>query len=128
MFKFSEKSQNNRDTCHPNLIVLFDTALKTSPLDFSIICGYRGKSEQEQAYEDHTSKLHFPHSKHNSSPSLAADIQPYPYTDEAKKDPNHTKFRELSLHIKKVAKDLGIPVINGGLDWDRDWFHWELVL
>jgi len=107
MFEFSIKSQNNRDTCHPNLIVLFDTALKTSPIDFSIICGY---------------------SKLNSSPSLAADIQPYPYTDEDKKDINHTKFRELSLHIKKVAKDLGIPVINGGLDRDYDWFHWELVL
>jgi peptidoglycan L-alanyl-D-glutamate endopeptidase CwlK len=128
MFEFSKRSQNNRDTLHPNLIVLFDTALKTSPIDYSIICGYRGKEDQNQSYKEHKSDFQFPHSKHNSSPSLGADIQPFPYTDEDKNDPNHTKFRELSLHIAKVAKDLEIPVINGGLDWGHDWFHWELVL
>jgi peptidoglycan L-alanyl-D-glutamate endopeptidase CwlK len=128
MFFLSERSANNRDTCHPNLIELIDASIITTSIDFSVISGGRGEKEQNLLYEKGYSKLKYPHSKHNTIPSHAFDAQPYPYTKEDKEDPNHTKFRLLNEHIKKIAKDLDIPVINGGLDWGWDWFHWEIVL
>lgn len=128
MFKFSKRSQENLEGCHSNLIELFEAALKTSPIDFSVICGHRDEGLQIIAFARKTSRLEYPNSKHNSNPSLAVDVQPYPYTQENINDIEHTKFRLLNEHIKKVADELGIPVLNGGLDWGWDWFHWELVL
>lgn len=128
MFNFSRRSEQNRDTCHSNIIEWLNEGLKTSPIDFSIIFGYRGMSLQNRLFKQGFSKVKYPHSKHNSSPSLAVDIQPYPYTNEDKKDPKHTKFKLLNEHLRDVAKDLDIPMLNGGLDWGWDWFHWELIL
>lgn len=127
MFKFSKTSQDNRDTCHPDLIKLMDASIKSSPIDFSIICGHRGAEAQNEANENGFSDLRYPLSKHNMIPSDGIDIQPYPYTQEDKNDLNHAKFKILSKHIKSVAKKLDIDVINGGLDWGKDWFHWERV-
>lgn len=123
MFKFSERSQNNLNACHPNLIELMEVALKSSPIDFSIICGHRDEEEQNKAYRDNKSDLKYPESKHNEIPSLAVDIAPYPINW---KDIN--KFIELSEHIKKVAHDLDIPIWFGG-DWKsrKDYPHYELL-
>lgn len=128
MFKFSTKSLNNLSSCHPNLIILMEEALKTTSIDFSIICGYRGKQEQNDAFARGASKVKYPNSMHNQNPSLAVDIRPYPYIEVDRKDKNHTKFKVLNNHIKKVAEELGIPVLNGGLTWQWDWYHWELIL
>ena len=125
-YAFSKSSLERLAACHKDLITLMTTAIKTSSIDFSIICGYRGEAEQNKHYENGTSKVKFPHGKHNSLPSLAVDIQPYPYTKADQYDNTHAKFRKLSEHIKKIAKELGIGVINGGLDWGWDWFHWEV--
>ena len=128
MFKFSKRSQENLDTCHSNLICLIEESLKNSPIDFSVTCGYRGKKAQNDFYARGASKVKYPNSMHNQNPSLAVDIQPHPYTKADRKDKNNTKFKILNNHIKKVAEELDIPVLNGGLTWRWDWFHWELVL
>jgi peptidoglycan L-alanyl-D-glutamate endopeptidase CwlK len=46
--------------------------------DFSVICGFRGEKEQNEAYASGNSKLKWPQSKHNKTPSEAVDIVPYP--------------------------------------------------
>ena len=48
---------------------LFNEVIKDR--DCTILCGYRGKEEQEKAVSEGNSKLHYPHSKHNYNPSCA---------------------------------------------------------
>lgn len=45
--------------------------------DFTIICAHRNKAAQDEAYKTGASKLKWPQSKHNTSPSCAVDIAPY---------------------------------------------------
>jgi hypothetical protein len=123
MFKFSRSSLAKLETCHPDLIRLMEAAIKSSPMDFSIICGYRGEEEQKRAHDDGKSFLKFPESKHNKKPSMAVDIAPYPIDWD-----NIKRFIKLSEHIKQTAKDLNISIWYGG-DWKslKDSPHYELV-
>jgi peptidoglycan L-alanyl-D-glutamate endopeptidase CwlK len=105
-----------------------EEALKTTLIDFSIICGYRGKQEQSNAFAHGASKVQYPNSMHNQNPSLAVDIRPYPYTEADQNDKNHIKFKILNNHIKKIAEELDIPCFNLGLKHGWDYYHWELIL
>jgi uncharacterized protein YcbK (DUF882 family) len=126
-YKFSKRSLEKLDTCHPDLIKLMMAAIDNSPIDFSIICGYRNKEAQNTAYRSGNSKVQYPFSKHNKMPSLAVDIQPYPYTEEDMADVKHKKFKKLNEHIRDIANKLEISVFNMGLAKGWDWYHWELV-
>jgi hypothetical protein len=46
-----------------------EEALKTTLIDFSIICGYRGKQEQSNAFAHGASKVQYPNSMHINSRS-----------------------------------------------------------
>lgn len=127
MYKFSERSLRNLNECDERLIKLMTKSIKTSPYDFSVICGHRNEKDQNKEYADGNSELKFPYGKHNSYPSKAVDVQPYPYTKADIKDKDNIKFKLLTEHIRKTAERLGIEVINGGLEWKWDWFHWQLV-
>lgn len=82
--------------------------------DIVILCGFRGKDEQEKAVAEGKSKVHFPNSKHNVTPSLAVDIAPYPI------DWNDMKrWWHLAGYVKATAERLGIK-IRQGADWDGD--------
>jgi peptidoglycan L-alanyl-D-glutamate endopeptidase CwlK len=120
MAKFSKASLARLKTCHPDLQKICNELIKRT--DFSITAGHRGEAEQNKAYEDGHSKLKYPESKHNTYPSLAIDIVPYP-VDWSNIDP----FKALAVEFKKVAKELGIEVVWGG-DWKtfKDYPHYEL--
>lgn len=122
MFYLSKKSLERLHTCDGQLILLFETAIKTSPLDFCIICGHRGKSDQETAFLQGRSKLHYPFSKHNLRPSLAVDAAPYPIDWD-----NIQGFIRLSMHIQKVAKELEMLISWGGYWKMKDYPHYELI-
>jgi hypothetical protein len=121
MYKFSDKSIERLNTCHPDLIKLFNEVIKG--MDCSIICGYRGEKEQNLAYESGYSQLKYPDSKHNKQPSLAVDVLPYPtlYSDSR-------AIYHLAGYIKGIAEGLGIKIQWGG-DWKTfiDAPHWELM-
>jgi peptidoglycan L-alanyl-D-glutamate endopeptidase CwlK len=123
MFKFSKQSQDKLNTCHLDLIKLMETAIKSSPIDFSIVCGYRGEKDQNKAYREGNSDLLYPHSRHNKIPSLAIDIAPYPIDWD-----DIDRFVELHKHVDKVAKELGISIWWGGY-WNdpKDYGHYELI-
>jgi len=74
--KFSQKSLDKLHDCHPLLQMVMLSAIKKT--DFSVICGFRGEKEQNEAYASGNSKLKWPQSKHNKTPSEAVDIVPYP--------------------------------------------------
>ena len=61
---------------HRDLRRLFTEVAKETPIE--IICGHRGKYEQDKAFKEGKSKLPFPKSKHNSYPSKALDVCPAP--------------------------------------------------
>lgn len=76
MPRFSSKSLSKLSTCHIDLQVLFFEVIKM--IDCTVLEGHRGQVEQEAAFAAGNSKLHYPDGKHNSMPSNAIDVSPYP--------------------------------------------------
>lgn len=95
-FKLSKKSQERLETCDDRLITIVSDVLKV--MDITILCGHRGKEEQEKAFSEGKSCAHFGQSKHNSYPSLAVDIAPYPINWDVK-DPRWNIICDLVLYI-----------------------------
>ncbi len=118
---FSAQSLARLGTCHPSLQLLACEILKE--MDIAVVYGYRGEAEQNAAYAAGTSKLQFPRSKHNASPSNAVDLAPYPidWNDIA-------RFEQMGRIAKEKAAMLGIAIKWGG-DWMafKDYPHIELA-
>lgn len=117
-------SNRELDTCHPTLQRLIrevDRRLAASPraqrLDLKVVKGHRNKAEQHAAFLAGDSKLDWPDSQHNTLPSTAVDIGPYPL------DWKDTElFMLLIGYVLAVADDLGIDIEVGALwpgHWDR---------
>lgn len=128
-YRYGKTSNARLNTCHPDLIRLFDYAIlhEDCPCDISIVCGYRDQEAQEEAYHLGNSKAHFGQSPHNYEPSFAVDAAPYvkgvgiPWDDLP-------LFRELAAHIKACADELGIDVVWGGnFTSFVDMPHWEIA-
>ena len=127
MPRLSNKSKAFLGTCDPKLIGIFTEVIKT--YDFSVIFGHRGKEMQDKFFVDGTSQLPWPQSKHNTNPSRAIDVTPYPTMWE-----DIEKFLELATYVFAEASRQEVQLIWGG-HWvnytnrgyyDRDWAHWEL--
>ena len=126
---FGERSKKNLATCHEDLQKLFNEVIKY--FDCSVICGHRGKKEQDEAYHNGHSLLKFPKSKHNKSPSQAADVIPYPIDWQ-----DHDRFYMFVGIVRGIAAMMDIP-IRCGADWNgnmdlkdqnfHDLPHFELV-
>ena len=78
-YGFGKRSNANIDTCHPDLQLILREALADSDVDFSVTEGHRSTERQiflhsiGKSTRDGVSRL----SKHQSSPSMAADIVIY---------------------------------------------------
>lgn len=120
-FKLSKKSKERLETCDDRLITIVSDVLKV--MDITILCGHRGKEEQEKAFSEGKSRAHFGQSKHNSYPSLAVDIAPYPINWDVK-DPRWNIMCDLVLY---VAERYGIKM-RLGRDFTnlKDYPHVEL--
>lgn len=112
MAKFGRSSRARLDTCHPDLQRLFEEVVKT--WDCSVLQGTRDEETQNRLFDEGKSKLRWPESKHNSLPSNAVDVAPYPI------DWNDTgRFYMFVGYTKRVAEEMGIK-IRVGADWDSD--------
>ena len=111
--------------CHPDLQRLFNEVAKLR--EFAVICGYRDKDAQNQAYNQGRSKLTWPNSKHNVMPSLAVDVMPWTTEEPHIRWNDIPEIREFAIIVKGMADKLGIKVQWGG-DWPqfKDCVHWEL--
>lgn len=126
MPKFSQRSLDRLNTCHPLLRRLMNSVVQE--IDITILCGFRGQEEQDAAFNKGTSKLKWPRSKHNISPSMAVDVAPYPidWHDEL-------RFRKMGETVKQhwermpPEERLGYKLSWGG-DWKsfKDFPHFEL--
>ena len=112
MPKFGKTSKKRLETCEEELQSLFNEVVKY--FDCSVLVGYRGRNEQDTAYESGHSKVKWPDGKHNSRPSFAADVAPYPIDWE-----DRERFIYFGGFVKGCAYRMDIPLRWGG-DWDND--------
>lgn len=123
---FSQIEQDRLLTCDPKLIKLMIEVDKMYPV--FIICGHRGKADQEDAVRRGVSKLHFPYSKHNGLPSMAVDIAPNPDKNDKTLEWNNIKeFERMCSFVELKAKELGIKIRLGRDFSFKDYPHIELV-
>lgn len=102
--------------------------------DISLIKGHRNQREQDEAFRKGTSQLKWPHGKHNSLPSTAVDLQPYPPPEDDKR--LWAALGYIAGAAIEYAKSVNVE-LRWGFDWDRDGdltdnefmdgFHLELV-
>jgi len=120
-YHYSKRSTERLGTCHRDLQTIFREVIKY--VDVSIICGHREEDAQNKAYAEGNSNRHWPNSKHNSFPSLAVDVVPYPVDWN-----DMNRFYELHGVIVVIAEQMRIPIIWGG-HWQNliDLPHYELV-
>lgn len=121
MYHFSRRSKKNLSTCEPALQEVLNEAIKH--FDFSVIDGHRDMETQNKYFNDGVSKVRWPNSKHNSYPSRAVDIVPYPGGFEN----GNEAFDRMATYVLSSAANLGIRLDWGG-HWQSfpDYAHFEL--
>ena len=112
MPKFSEKSLAKLTTCDPLLQRVFREVVQN--FDCTILEGYRDKDRQNQMVAEGKSQVRWPDGKHNTVPSCAVDVTPYPIQWDDRE--RQTLF---AGYVLATAKAMGINLRWGG-DWDRD--------
>ena len=108
MAKFGKVSRDRLATCDRRLQNIMNEAIKE--IDFCIVCGYRGKEDQEKAFAEGKSFARFGQSKHNKKPSLAVDIAPFVNGNISWE---HKDFLPVLAVIERIAKEHNIKIILG---------------
>ncbi len=113
MPSFSARSLEKLNTCDERLQKIMKEAIKH--VDFTILEGHRDEETQNEYFRQGKSKLKYPKGKHNSIPSKAIDVAPYPI------DWSDTRrFDHLAGIIVGIGLTMGIKLRWGG-DWDGDY-------
>lgn len=117
-----KRSQKHRDSCVDELADVLDDAINN--YDFSVIWGHRGEKAQNKAFNEGNSKARWPMSKHNTKPSKAFDVVPYPLGFKASDE----EFYIMALHIFAAAVRQGVKIKWGGhFKSIRDLAHFEII-
>ena len=109
---FSDKSISKLATCDPRLQRVFHEVVRT--FDCTILEGHRDKERQNRMVDEGKSQVRWPDGKHNTVPSMAIDVTPYPVVWDDRE--RQTLFAGFVL---ATAKAMDIDLRWGG-DWDRD--------
>jgi peptidoglycan L-alanyl-D-glutamate endopeptidase CwlK len=117
MPKFGQRSKDNLSTADPDLQRLFNEVIKT--YDCTILCGHRGKEDQNRAFHEGRSKVQWPNGKHNRMPSDAVDVAPWFSEKPHIRWEDKEKFYHFAGYVQAVADQLGIKIRWGG-NWDSD--------
>ena len=140
-YSFGEASLRKLDTVAPHLVNIARHAITSTPVDFTIVWGYRGEAQQNALFDSGASQKQFPQSKHNSQANgqpaaLALDFAPWV---DGRIYWNDTHMFALIAGIfMACAATRGRPVeLRWGGDWDSDgkttdqtlmdWGHIELL-
>ena len=113
MASFSARSRAKLDPCHEDLRQVFMVVVQY--FDCTILEGHRGEERQNFLEESGQSKVRYPDGKHNSTPSNAVDVAPYPIDWE-----DRERFVLFAGFVLGVARAQGIKLRWGG-DWSMDW-------
>lgn len=112
MYSFGKKSLDKLKELDPRLQEVLNEAIKL--MDFTILVGHRNEEDQNKAAAEGKSKLKWPNSAHNSLPSKAVDVAPYPIDWN-----DRERFTYLAGIIVGIAHSKGYELTWGG-DWNRD--------
>lgn len=118
MYSYSQNSRSKLATCHPDIHTIMMEVIKWR--DVSIVCGWRSEEAQQEAYHNGYSTVQYPNSKHNSAPSMAVDVVPYP-----EKWSDMDELQIMGGFILGVAAMLYEEgkishLVRWGHDWDMD--------
>lgn len=113
MPSFGTTSRERLDTCHDDLSRLFERVVQI--VDCKILEGHRNQLRQQQMFDEGKSKVVWPYSKHNQSPSMAVDVAPWPIPTGW----HPHGFIHLAGVVRGIAAEMGIKIRWGG-DWDGD--------
>lgn len=106
---------------HESLNILIKEVSKK--IGFKIICSYRGKIKQEEAFKNGNSKAIFGQSAHNYKPALAIDIIPEPFRGWN----DYVGFNRILDEFLKVSKEKNIEIVLGrDFKTIKDYPHIEL--
>jgi len=109
MAKFGKTSTARLNTCDECLQAICHAVIPY--YDFTVLCGHRNLHQQTAAFVAGRSKVEWPNSKHNSQPSLAVDIAPWPIDWD-----DLGRFYYLAGRMKMAAN-----VHEVTLRWGGDW-------
>ncbi|MCF6246905.1 MAG: hypothetical protein L3J69_06035 [Desulfobacula sp.] len=133
MPRYSLKSQDRLNTCHPLIQELFGEVIKE--YDCAILEGHRARRRQNQLHKQGKSKVKWPDSTHNELPSMGVDAGPW-FKGKGIPWDEPNQFYVFAGFVLSKAKQLKIKIRWGG-DWDGDhdvndqWFkdlgHFELL-
>ena len=112
MASFGKSSKKRLATCHEDLQKVFNEVIKY--VDCSVLEGHRSEERQNKLFEEGKTKVKYPKGRHNSSPSLAVDVTPYPVDWDDRE--RQTLFAGFVIGI---ARSMDIRLRWGG-DWDMD--------
>ena len=112
MARFGKTSKKRLATCDERLRKVFNEVIKY--VDCSILEGYRDERRQNKLFQEGKTKVQYPMGRHNSSPSRAVDVTPYPVDWDDRE--RQTLFAGFVLGI---ARSMDIRLRWGG-DWDMD--------
>lgn len=126
MYIFGKRSQSQLDTCHKDLQLIANEALKVSRVDFSIVEGSRPVELQQKYFKEGKSKIDGIKIKgnHNYQPSRAFDIAVY-VSGKPKLTYNANHLCYIAGIIIGVSERLYTAgqtnhKIRWGGNWDRD--------
>lgn len=111
-YSFSLFSQHQLKTLHHDLQAVLQEAILH--VNFRVLEGHRNEERQRDLYFQGKSKLLWPHSRHNFTPSRAVDIAPYPIDWN-----DRERFYYLGGVVMGLASGMGIPLRWGG-DWNTN--------
>ncbi|KAA5931532.1 MULTISPECIES: M15 family metallopeptidase [Pantoea] len=119
-FKFSQRSENNMQGVHPDLVKLVRHALEVSSVDFGITEGLRtAERQKEMVAGGHSQTLN---SRHLTG--HAVDVVAYVGGQVSWE---WSLYEQINIAFKQASADLSIPVEWGG-SWTtlKDGAHFQL--
>jgi hypothetical protein len=112
MYKYSQKSRDRLNTCHEDLQKVFNEVIKY--IDCSVLEGHRDERRQEKLFSEGKTKVNYPMGRHNSKPSRAVDVVPYPVDWN-----DRERFHLFAGFVLGVARGMGVTLRWGG-DWNMN--------
>ena len=129
MPRFGKTSKAKLATCHEDLQKILNEVIKY--VDCSVIEGHRSEERQNKLFDEGKTKLKYPKGRHNSNPSRAVDVVPYPIDWN-----DRERFHLFAGFVLGIAQSMGIKLRWGG-DWNMnfevddnqfdDFPHFELI-
>lgn len=126
MPRFSQRSLDRLNTCHPDIRRVMLRAIAESGIDFTVLEGVRSLAVQRLYYvKGATKTMKSRHLAHKSDGlSRAVDVAPWVKGAVSWHWP---LYNRLAIVIKEAAEAEGVPLEWGG-DWRtfKDGPHWQL--